>query len=73
MKAAVLHKTNAPLPALTIEDVTVDKPTAREVLIRTVATGVCHSDLHYLQGKSMMAMPSVLGHEGAGIVEAVGC
>jgi len=72
MKAAVLHKTDAHLPALTIEDVVVDRPTAREVLIRTVATGVCHSDLHYLQGKSMMPMPSVLGHEGAGFVEAVG-
>jgi S-(hydroxymethyl)glutathione dehydrogenase/alcohol dehydrogenase len=52
--------------------VEVDKPMAHEVLIRTAATGVCHSDLHYLQGKSSMPMPSILGHEGAGIVEAVG-
>jgi S-(hydroxymethyl)glutathione dehydrogenase / alcohol dehydrogenase len=72
MKAAVLHKTEEPLPQLTIEEVDVDKPMAREVLVRTLATGVCHSDLHYLHGKSVMPMPSVLGHEGAGIVEAVG-
>ena len=72
MKAAVMHKTDDPLPQLSVEDVQVDKPAAREVLIRTAATGVCHSDLHYLQGKSVMALPSVLGHEGAGVVEAVG-
>lgn len=72
MKAAVLRSSEAALPTLTLEDVVIDKPAAREVLVRTVATGVCHSDLHYLQGKSVMAMPAVLGHEGAGIVEAVG-
>jgi S-(hydroxymethyl)glutathione dehydrogenase / alcohol dehydrogenase len=72
MQAAVLRASQTHLPSLTIEDVEVDKPGPNEVLLRTVATGVCHSDLHYLQGKSRMAMPSVLGHEGAGIVEAVG-
>ena len=72
MKAAVIRKTGAPLPELAIEDVDVDRPMAREVLLRTVATGVCHSDLHYLKGDSVMPMPAVLGHEGAGIVEAVG-
>ena len=72
MKAAVLRKTSAPLPELAIENIDIDKPLAHEVLIKTVATGVCHSDLHYLKGDSVMPMPSVLGHEGAGIVEAVG-
>jgi S-(hydroxymethyl)glutathione dehydrogenase/alcohol dehydrogenase len=72
VKAAVLRKTEAPLPQLAIEHVDVDTPMAHEVLVRTAATGVCHSDLHYLQGASVMLMPSVLGHEGAGIVEAVG-
>src|SRR6266545_1639961 len=72
MKAAVLRKTSAPLPELAIENVEVDKPLAREVLVKTVATGVCHSDLHYLKGDSVMPMPAVLGHEGAGVVEAVG-
>ncbi|HLF71676.1 MAG TPA: Zn-dependent alcohol dehydrogenase [Dehalococcoidia bacterium] len=72
MRAAVLRKTSAAFPEVMIEDVEVDKPRSREVLVRTAATGVCHSDLHYIKGDSVMAMPAVLGHEGAGIVEAVG-
>lgn len=72
MRAAVLRKTEAPLPYLAIENVDVGTPMSHEVLIRTAATGVCHSDLHYIQGKSAMPMPSILGHEGAGVVEAVG-
>lgn len=72
MQAAVLRTSSGPLPSLAVEDVDLDKPAGREVLVRTAATGVCHSDLHYLQGKSVMAMPAVLGHEGAGVVEAVG-
>ncbi|MBI2203550.1 MAG: Zn-dependent alcohol dehydrogenase [Candidatus Rokubacteria bacterium] len=57
-----------------VRDVDVDKPAAREVLVRTVATGVCHSDLHVVDGQSRysLARPMVLGHEGAGVVEAVG-
>jgi S-(hydroxymethyl)glutathione dehydrogenase/alcohol dehydrogenase len=71
MKAAVFRKVHAPL---TIEDVDVDKPWGREVLVRTVATGVCHSDLHIVDGLGRYALdkPFVLGHEGAGVVEAVG-
>ena len=71
MKAAVCR---TPLEPVTIEDVHVDKPAAREVLVRTVATGVCHSDLHVVDGHSRysLARPMVLGHEGAGVVEAVG-
>lgn len=72
MKAAVLRNSGGPLPSLGIESVDLDSPAPREVLVRTVATGVCHSDLHYLQAKSRMVMPAVLGHEGAGVVEAVG-
>jgi S-(hydroxymethyl)glutathione dehydrogenase/alcohol dehydrogenase len=72
VKAAVLRSSDTAFPSLTVENVDIDKPAAHEVLIQTMATGVCHSDLHYLQGKSRMAMPAVLGHEGAGIVEAVG-
>jgi S-(hydroxymethyl)glutathione dehydrogenase/alcohol dehydrogenase len=47
---------------------------AREVLVRTVATGVCHSDLHVVDGVGRWPLdrPIVLGHEGAGVVEAVG-
>lgn len=61
---------------LTIEDVELDEPLAHEVLIRTVATGVCHSDLHVIDGHLPLTVSEVagvvLGHEGAGVVEAVG-
>ncbi len=69
MRAAVFNEINQPL---TIEDIQVDKPASHEVLVRTVATGVCHSDLHFAEGLYPMQTPTVLGHEGAGIVEAVG-
>ena len=69
MKAAVMYGVDQPL---VIEDVEVDEPRANEVLIRTSATGVCHSDLHFMEGKYPMACPAVLGHESAGIVEQVG-
>jgi S-(hydroxymethyl)glutathione dehydrogenase / alcohol dehydrogenase len=69
MKAAVLHKVNEPL---TIEDVGLTKPGPREVLIRTAVAGICHSDLHFADGAYPHPMPCVLGHESAGVVEAVG-
>ena len=71
IKAAVFRKVHEPL---TIEGVEIDKPWGREVLVRTVATGVCHSDLHVVDGLGRFPLdrPFVLGHEGAGIVEAVG-
>jgi S-(hydroxymethyl)glutathione dehydrogenase/alcohol dehydrogenase len=56
---------------LAIEDVDVDEPGPREVLVRTAAVGVCHSDLHVLEGSLPVPPPAVLGHEPAGIVEAV--
>ena len=71
MKAAVFRKVHEPL---TIESVDIDKPWGREVLVRTAATGVCHSDLHVVDGLGRFPLdrPYVLGHEGAGVVEAVG-
>jgi S-(hydroxymethyl)glutathione dehydrogenase/alcohol dehydrogenase len=71
MKAAVFH---GPHASLTIEDVEIDAPMPREVLVRTVASGVCHSDLHVVEGNARMRLDNgaVLGHEGAGVVEAVG-
>lgn len=69
MKAAVLREVGKPLA---IEEVAIGSPGPHEVLIRTAATGVCHSDLHYLEGSYPTAMPTVLGHESAGVVEAVG-
>jgi len=69
MKAAVLREVHTPL---TIEDVDVSTPGPHEVLVRTVAAGVCHSDVHFQQALYPTPMPIVLGHESAGIVEAVG-
>jgi S-(hydroxymethyl)glutathione dehydrogenase/alcohol dehydrogenase len=69
MKAAVLREVKKPL---VIEDVAIDNPKAHEVLVRTAAVGVCHSDLHFIEGLYKTRMPIVLGHESAGIVEKVG-
>jgi S-(hydroxymethyl)glutathione dehydrogenase / alcohol dehydrogenase len=69
MKAAVLREVNRPLE---VEDVQIDTPGPREVLVRTRASGVCHSDLHYVEGKYSIEKPAILGHEAAGTVEAVG-
>jgi S-(hydroxymethyl)glutathione dehydrogenase/alcohol dehydrogenase len=67
-KAAVARAINQ----LTIEEIELDPPKADEVLVRMHAAGVCHSDLHTYKGELRAAPPLVLGHEGAGIVEAVG-
>jgi Zn-dependent alcohol dehydrogenase len=69
MRAAVLRETGTPLH---IENVELDEPKTGEVLIRIEAAGVCHSDLHYMIGDLPAKLPLVVGHEGAGIVEAVG-
>ena len=69
MKAAVLYEVNQPL---VIEDVSLPKPGPREVLIRTAVAGLCHSDLHFMEGLYPHPLPAVLGHESAGIVEQVG-
>jgi S-(hydroxymethyl)glutathione dehydrogenase/alcohol dehydrogenase len=69
MKAAIFHGPHQPL---SIEDVDIAKPIGREVLVRTVASGVCHSDLHFVDGFYPFPTPAILGHEAAGIVEAVG-
>jgi S-(hydroxymethyl)glutathione dehydrogenase/alcohol dehydrogenase len=57
---------------LAIEEIQIETPGPREVLVRTVATGVCHSDLHVLEGALPNPLPTVLGHEPAGVVEEVG-
>jgi S-(hydroxymethyl)glutathione dehydrogenase/alcohol dehydrogenase len=68
-KAAVFHEVGKPL---SVEDVVAAKPGPREVLIRTAACGVCRSDLHYIDGHFPHVLPTVPGHEAAGVVEAVG-
>ena len=65
----MLREIGAPLR---IEDVELDEPRAGEVQVRIEAAGVCHSDLHYMTGDLQAKLPLVVGHEGAGIVEAVG-
>lgn len=69
MKAAVLH---GPKQVMTIEQVQVAKPARNEVLVRTVAAGLCHSDLHFIDGVFPHPLPAIPGHEAAGVVEAVG-
>ena len=69
MKAAVLYHPKTPLQ---VEEVTVDDPLDNEVMVKMVATGICHSDLLPIKAEVPSPMPIVLGHEGAGIVEKVG-
>ena len=69
MKAAVMYGVDQPL---VIEEIDVDDPRPTEVIVRTSATGVCHSDLHFMEGKYPMQCPAVLGHESAGVVERAG-
>ena len=68
MKAVVAHELNN----LSVVDVVLDSPKTGEVLVRMRATGVCHSDLSVVNGTIPSPFPTVLGHEGAGVVEAVG-
>lgn len=67
-RAVVVRETNK----LTVETIELDAPKSGEVLVRVQAAGVCHSDLHTLRGELRASPPLVLGHEGAGVVEAVG-
>ena len=69
MKAAVLYEPNQPL---IIEDVSTKKPGPHEVLLNTAYAGLCHSDLHFIEGLYPHPLPVVLGHESAGIVDQVG-
>jgi S-(hydroxymethyl)glutathione dehydrogenase/alcohol dehydrogenase len=68
MKAAVLRE----IGRLSIEDVALDGPNDDEVRVRVLASGLCHSDYHMIVGDLPTAMPAVLGHEAAGVIEAVG-
>jgi len=69
IRAAVLHEPRR----VSIEEVELDAPKADEVLVRVAAAGVCRSDLHLVEGLlGAGRWPMVLGHEGAGVVEAVG-
>lgn len=70
MRAVVIHDYER---GMGVEDVDIDEPGPGEVLVRIAASGICGSDLHVVHGRSIVArLPMVLGHEGAGVVEAVG-
>jgi alcohol dehydrogenase/S-(hydroxymethyl)glutathione dehydrogenase/alcohol dehydrogenase len=69
IKAAVLQKPGEPLE---ITDAHLDDPLDHEVLVRTERVGLCHSDLHYLNGSLAIDLPAVLGHEVSGTVQRVG-
>lgn len=69
MKAALLLEGSAELQ---ITDVLLDEPLPREVVVRTERIGLCHSDVHYVEGSLSIDKPALLGHEVAGIVESVG-
>jgi S-(hydroxymethyl)glutathione dehydrogenase/alcohol dehydrogenase len=68
IQAAVSREVNA----LAVEEVELQAPQVGEALVRIHAAGVCHSDLHTYRGELRTVPPVVLGHEGAGVIEAVG-
>src|SRR3989338_3457426 len=70
-KAAVLYKFNSPLG---LEDITIPDPAFGQILVKVVASGICHTQLLEIHGKrgEDKFLPHCLGHEGAGIVEEVG-
>ena len=67
-RAAVMHEPGR----LVVEELEQDEPRAGEVVVRMIAVGVCGTDLHSYKGEWERPMPIVLGHEGAGVVEAAG-
>ena len=70
IRAAVLEEFGKPL---VVREVDLAEPKAGEVLVRLVACGVCHTDLYTASGVDPSGYaPTVLGHEGAGVVEAIG-
>ena len=69
MKVAVAYEVNQPL---VLEDLATPDIGPRDVLVRVSASGICHTDLNVIEGKSALPLPIVPGHEGCGIVEAIG-
>jgi Zn-dependent alcohol dehydrogenase len=70
MRAALLEEPGKPL--LIADDVDVEEPRADEVIVKVAACGICHSDLTVVERSATGLLPVVLGHEAAGVVEAVG-
>ena len=77
MRAAVLHEQGRSRPytksmPITVEELDIEGPREGEVLIEMVAAGLCHSDLSTIEGQRPRKLPTVLGHEGGGIVRDIG-
>ncbi len=68
MKAVVAHEPSK----FAVENISLDPPKAGEVLVKMRATGVCHTDLSTINGTLPLPLPTVIGHEGAGVVDQVG-
>ncbi len=68
-RAALFHAVGEPFE---IAEIDLEEPRADEVVVRMAAVGICGTDLHQVKGEFRRPTPMVLGHEGAGIVEAVG-
>ncbi|MAG57098.1 MAG: alcohol dehydrogenase [Planctomycetes bacterium] len=68
-RAAVVTESGSPIAVLELR---LAEPREGEVLVRVAAAGICHSDWHLVTGDTAHPLPAVLGHEGAGVVEAVG-
>lgn len=69
MKAAILNTNNG---IFDVEDIDIDTPRGREVLVEVKASGLCHTDLHMAKGERGIPLPAVFGHEMAGIVREIG-
>jgi Zn-dependent alcohol dehydrogenase len=69
MKAAVLYEINKPL---VVDEIDIDDVGPGQVMVKTIASGLCRSDLHRMEGRTPTEVPAVIGHEAAGIVEQVG-
>src|ERR1700755_1239169 len=70
MRAALIEATEKPLEV--VDDIDIEDPRPGEVLVRVSHCGVCHSDLSLTNGTFPVTAPTVLGHEAAGTVEAIG-
>ena len=69
IRAAIAREAGKPL---VIEAVTLGAPRSNEVLVRVVASGICHTDIVVRDQHLTSPLPAVLGHEGAGVIEAIG-
>ena len=69
MKAAVCYEFGQPL---VVEEIEIDPPQAGEIKVKLAACAICHSDIHYAEGAWGGTLPSIFGHEAAGVVEEVG-